>query len=206
MKRLLSVMLLSLGLNMANADNYKVLLVNDASLKYKNGKTVKVGDVFKSAEDIDWQKDKQAIKTFDMTTKKQVMFLGKKYVRKSGSDALTGQKFLSTHAMGDTIQARLAGVFANEYNLLDSVMVDTEMELNEKSFFQATYNYGDAKITKRLSHEKGIVIIDRSIFTIGDQKLEPRDIYLSIDYVNELMVCTPIKYGIDLYIIPEKLE
>ena len=42
MKRLLSVMLLSLGLNMANADNYKVLLVNDASLKYKNGKTVKV--------------------------------------------------------------------------------------------------------------------------------------------------------------------
>ena len=45
-------MLLSLGLNMTYADDFKVLLVNDASLKYKSGKTVKIGDVFKSAEDI----------------------------------------------------------------------------------------------------------------------------------------------------------
>lgn len=206
MKRILSIMLLSLGLNVAYADDFKVLLVNDASLKYKNGKTVKIGDVFKSAEDINWQKDKQAIKAYNMMTKKQVMFLGKKYVRKSGSETMVNQKFLSTHAMGDTIQAKLASVFANEYNLLDSIMVDTEVDLDEKSFFQATYNYGDAKITKRLPREKGIVIIDRSIFTIGNQKLEPRDIYLSIDYVNELMVSTPVKYGIDLYIIPEKLE
>ena len=77
MKRILSIMLLSLGLNMAYADDFKVLLVNDASLKYKNGKTVKVGDVFKSAEDINWQKEKQAVKAYNMTTKKQVMFLGK---------------------------------------------------------------------------------------------------------------------------------
>ena len=71
-------MLLSLELNMAYADDFKVLLVNDASLKYKSGKTVKIGDVFKSAEEINWLKDKQAIKAYNMTTKKQVMFLGKK--------------------------------------------------------------------------------------------------------------------------------
>lgn len=206
MKRILSIMLLSLGLNMAYADDFKVLLVNDASLKYKNGKTVKVGDVFKSAEDINWQKDKQAVKAYNMTTKKQVIFLGMKYVRKTGSKAMINQKFLSTHNPGDTIQAQLASVFADEYILLDSVMVATNVDLNEKRYFLATYEYGDAKITKRLSHEKDMVIIDKSLFKFDDQKLKPRDIRLSIDFVDkqEGRIAIPIK-DIDLFVVPLKL-
>ena len=54
MKRLVLLLLLSLGISYVHAGNFKVLFVNDANLKYTNGKVVKVGDTFKSAEDINW--------------------------------------------------------------------------------------------------------------------------------------------------------
>ena len=97
MERLVLLLLLSLGISYVHAGNFKVLFVNDASLKYTNGKVVKVGDTFKSAEDINWQKDKQAIKVFDLTAKKQMIFLGKEWTRKSGLDALVSSKHLSTN-------------------------------------------------------------------------------------------------------------
>ena len=65
MKKLVLLLLFSIGISYVYAGKFKVLFVNDASLKYTNGKVVKVGDTFKSAEDINWQKDKQAIKVFD---------------------------------------------------------------------------------------------------------------------------------------------
>ena len=77
MKKLVLLLLFSIGISYVYAGKFKVLFVNDASLKYTNGKVVKVGDTFKSAEDINWQKDKQAIKVFDLTAKKQMIFLGK---------------------------------------------------------------------------------------------------------------------------------
>ena len=97
MKKLVLLLLFSIGISYVYAGKFKVLFVNDASLKYTNGKVVKVGDTFKSAEDINWQKDKQAIKVFDLTAKKQMIFLGKEWTRKSGFDALVSQKRLSTN-------------------------------------------------------------------------------------------------------------
>ena len=77
MKRLLLLSCLGMWLSYANADNYKVLFVNDASLTYNNGKAVKVGDTFSDVNAIKWQKDKQAVKVFNLTTKKQMLMLGK---------------------------------------------------------------------------------------------------------------------------------
>ena len=61
MKRYILLLLLSLGIGYAQAGHFKVLFVNDANLKYTNGKIVKVGDTFSDANDIAWQKEKQAV-------------------------------------------------------------------------------------------------------------------------------------------------
>ena len=57
MKKLVLLLLFSIGISYVYAGKFKVLFVNDASLKYTNGKVVKVGDTFKSAEDINWTDD-----------------------------------------------------------------------------------------------------------------------------------------------------
>ena len=60
MKRITILLWLSMCIGQMSADNYKVLKVNDANLKFSNGKTVHVGDVFSDVKDIDWKEDKQA--------------------------------------------------------------------------------------------------------------------------------------------------
>ena len=78
MKRYILLLLLSLGIGYAQAGHFKVLFVNDANLKYTNGKIVKVGDTFSDANDIAWQKEKQAVKAFDTDAKKQILSIGDK--------------------------------------------------------------------------------------------------------------------------------
>ena len=143
MKRLVLFLLLSLGISFVHAGNFKVLFVNDASLKYTNGKVVKVGDTFKSAEDINWQKDKQAIKVFDLTAKKQMIFLGKEWTRKSGLDALVSSKRLSTNeaaGLPEDQQDPFMGIFEDEYLLLDPIEIPVKesIVLGGKSHFEAT--------------------------------------------------------------------
>ena len=77
MKRIAILLWLSMCIGQLSADEYKVLLVNDASLKFTNGKVVRVGDVFTDVKDINWQKEKQAVKAINLTTRKPILFVGK---------------------------------------------------------------------------------------------------------------------------------
>ena len=212
MKRYILLLVLSLGISYATAANFKVLFVNDATLKYTNGKAVKVGDTFKSAEDINWQKDKQAIKAIDMSTKKQLIFLGKEWSRKGGLDALITQKRLSTHdaaGLPEDQQDPFSGIFDDEYLLLDPIEIPVKesIVLNEGNHFEATYDYGDTRLTKPLKQKEHAVILDKSIFEVDGEKLEPRDIVISIDYITaDSPVPTLAKDKIDVIYIPEVLE
>ena len=210
MKRLLPL-LLSLGLNIAQADNFKVLYVNDSNLTYKNGKSVKVGDVFKEANEILWKKEKQAVKVINLATMRQSLLVGKSWVNKSGVDALINNKHLSTHdKSGDaenTIFDKIARMFAEEYDLLDSIIIHSDIELSDKSYFQTSYNYGDTKLTKRLKSSEQNVIIDMSLFNVDGEQLEPRDLTLSIEYINEDTGMTVLaKEGVELSVYPITLD
>ena len=201
MKRLVLFLLLSLGISFVHAGNFKVLFVNDASLKYTNGKVVKVGDTFKSAEDINWQKDKQAIKVFDLTAKKQMIFLGKEWTRKSGLDALVSSKRLSTN--------EAAGLLEDEYLLLDPIEIPVKesIVLDDKSHFEATYDYGDTRLTKPLKQKGHTVILDKSIFAVDGKELDPRDITISIDYISaDSPIPTLAKEKIEVTYIPDVIE
>ena len=142
MKRLILLSCLGMWLSYASADNYKVLFVNDANLTYNNGKAVKVGDTFSDVDAIKWQKDKQAVKVFNLTTKKQMLMLGKQYMRKTGMDALISSKRLSTNDFMDTSDApktiyeKLGSVFDSQYDLLDPIELPADVELNDKCYFR----------------------------------------------------------------------
>ena len=212
MKKLLLLSCLGLWFSHASADNYKVLFINDANLTYNNGKAVKVGDTFKSAEDINWQKDKQAIKVFDLTAKKQMIFLGKEWTRKSGLDALVSSKHLSTNeaaGLPEDQQDPFMGIFEDEYLLLDPIEIPVKesIVLDDKSHFEATYDYGDTRLTKPLKQKGHAVILDKSIFAVDGKELEPRDITISIDYISaDNPIPTLAKEKIEVTYIPDVIE
>lgn len=211
MRKLLLLLSLTLGINQMKADSFKVLFVNDATLKYVNGKNVKVGDIFSDVQDILWEKDKQAIKAINMETKKQTLFVGKSWIKKSGIDAMFHHRHLSTHDELDenaeaTIFDKLARTFEDQYDLLDSVMVETQVELSTKRYFQMTYEYGDTKLTKKLNHSGKNVIIDTSIFNVDEEKLEPRDVMLTIDYINEETGETIFVKDVEISYIPNQID
>jgi hypothetical protein len=211
MRKLLLLLSLTLGINQMKADSFKVLFVNDATLKYVNGKNVKVGDIFSNVQDIQWEKDKQAVKAINMTTKKQTLFVGKSWIKKTGLDALLHHRHLSTHDelnenTEPTLFDKLAKTFEDQYDLLDSVIVETQVDLSAKRYFQITYEYGDTRLTKKLSHSGKNIIIDTSIFNVDEEKLEPRDVMLTIDYINDDTGETIFVKDVEISFIPNQLD
>ena len=86
---------------------------------------------------------------------------------------------------------------------MNSIAIHSDVELSDKSYFQVSYDYGDTKLTKKLKNSGQNVIIDKSLFLIDGEQLEPRDITLSIDYVDENTgFVVFIKDGILLSIYP----
>ncbi len=207
MKKLLIIVVLSLWANLVFADSYKVLYVNDANLTYKDGRKVQKGDVISDASSIKWEKAKQAVKVINQSTKRQALFTGRNYVRPEGADALVYIRHASTQASGNSIHAKLYNTFRGQYELLDSIEVPTDLELSEDCYFTAAYMYGDTKIVNRLNYKDGDVIIDKSIFHVDDKVLEPRDVTLSIEYVNRKENKNVyVRDKIELLVIPETLE
>lgn len=211
MKRITILLWLSMCIGQMSADNYKVLKVNDANLKFSNGKTVHVGDVFSDVKDIDWKEDKQAVRVINLTTKKPMLFVGKEWIKKSGVDVLYNDRQLSTHEGGDgrtepTIYDKLRTIFEDEYNLLDSVEVNTDLDLSGGNHFQVTYKYGDATITKKLAQKDKAVIFDKSLFVIDGKALDPKDVTMSIDYVDGASgLVIFVKDNIKLFVFPDSL-
>lgn len=212
MNRLKSILLLQLLLlTIVQAGNYKVLYLNSHKISI-NGKSVKVGDVFTDKDIIKWTEDRQAMKVIDVETNKRYLFVAKlaNGTEQTPYDILTRNKHLSTHDDGvdtknDILKLKMS--IANEYDLMDSIELPTDLKVDSLHYFVVTYQYGDTKLAKRLKHKDNNIIIDKSIFFVDGEKLEPRDITLSISYVNgnpEMPVY--IKGRIDMKVIPDILE
>ena len=210
MKRILSLLILLTTLLPTEAANYKVLRVNHPQI-YINGKTAKAGDTFNNNAVIRWTKDKQAMQIIDTDSKKRYLMVAKPSEKKelTALEILTRINHLSTHDNGDETEPfdKLEMSIASAYDLYDQITIPTDITVNSTHYFRATYEYGDTHITKRLKHENGCIVIDKSLFHIDNKQLEPRDITLTIDYV----VRAPdnaifIKDNIQITVIPETLE
>ena len=153
------------------------------------------------------------MKVIDMNTKKRYLLTSKPTEKKelTALDIMTRINHLSTHAPGDESMMSdfdiLEYSIAPRYDLLDSIMIPTTLKVNENHYFLGSYKYGDTRISKRLNHKNGSIVIDKTLFHVDAKKLDPRDILLSIEYViknpnNGVM----IKSNIEINVIPENLE
>jgi len=175
-----------------------------------NGKPAKVGDVFDDKAIVRWSKERQAMRVFNLDKKKQILMVAHTVNPKGNSitDILTANKHLSTHSTSSqtppSLLRMLQHTFEKQYDLMDTIKINSPISLSDKKYFQASYYYGDSRITKKLNSNGGEVYIDRSIFNIDGKQLEPRDVEIDIDFVDETdstfaFVCS----GIEIYIVPE---
>ena len=209
MKKLL-LLILFVPIGKVVADDFKVLFVNDKDLKFVNGKNIKIGDIFSDVRDINWEREKQAVKAINMVTKKQTLFVGREWVKKTGINALLHEKHLSTHdkqGEEESFYDKLHNVFDDQYNLLDSIEIDSDIELSDSCYFQVTYDYNDTKQTKNLKNKGNTIVIDKTLFHIEEEQLEPQDIIISIDLVDDRTgIIIFVKDDIELNIYPEELQ
>lgn len=151
----------------------------------------------------------------NIETKERLVWSGRpsKKKRETVMEILTRTGHLSAHGPADSNSMgafdKLENSIFPNYDLLDSIFIPVpeRIEVNEKNFFVASYEYGDTRITKRLGFHEGFMIIDRSLFQIDGKALEPRNVTLTIDY----MMKTPsnaifIKDNIQLTILPLFIE
>lgn len=219
MKKLLVAIVSLICLNSicCDADNtpkvemYRVLAMNNGDILI-NGKKVRVGMVFDDKAKVTWSKEKQAMRVFNMRTKRQ--FLMVSYSLKQNNltayEILTSNRHLSTHESENkktSFFSNLKLLFEDQYSLMDSIMISTDMPFDDNHYLLATYKYGDAQISKKLDYKDGHIIIDRTLFNIEDEHLEPRDIFITIEYKDEERgMMAFVKSDIELLIIPDKLQ
>ena len=187
---------------------YKVLYVNSADVTV-NGKPVKVGDVFDQNAIVRWTKERQAMKVIGLDDHKRYVMVNKPTEQNNISvlDILTHTSHMSTHDNGMGQEAsprdRLEQSIAPHYDLLDSILIPSTLPVNKNCYFLGSYKYGDTRLTKPLRCVSGQIVIDKNLFVVDGEHLEPRDILLTIDYMTEQGLPMFVKDNISLTIIPE---
>lgn len=203
-------------------EGYEVRWFNHSKICI-NGKwtTLKKGKIIKKNALIKWHKDWQAMKVVDTKTKKWYQLLARPKRNKVENiwDIINGILLrigtFSTHDPGQGVLEpvdSLRNTILEEYELLDSITISTSLPVNETQYFEATYEYGDSIIFKKLKCLNGSIIIDKSVFCINDTIIDSQIIPIQIDYINESFEefdprrDTPIKREIVFYIIPFFLQ
>ena len=176
-----------------------------------NGQPAKVGTTFNEKSVIRWSEERQAMKVIEKETNTRYLFVAKLVVSKEETpyEILTRKKHLSTHEGSETANKiqKLKMSLADEYELMDSVELRTELKIDNSHYFLATYEYGDTKLTKKLGNKGQDIIIDKSLFQVDGKNLEPRDITISLSYVDgNPKAPIFVKRYIDVTIIPEKID
>lgn len=194
----------------AVASNYKILFLNSDRILI-NGKPAKIGDVFNDKAVIKWSQERQAIKAINTKTNKRYLFVARLSEGKelTVEQILTRNMHLSTHEDATTTDniIQLKSELEDSYDLLDTIEVSTKLKQDNSHFFLCTYQYGNTKFVKKLKCDKERLVIDKNIFWVDGKKLDPRDIVISISYVNGVPE-TPIfiKKFIEITIIPDNLK
>lgn len=195
------------------ADKYKILYMNYPRLTI-DGKEARVGTTFTDQAVIHWARLRQAIKVINLKTKRQSMLVARDLNEKGLSviDILTKTRHLSTHdRFGNdkplSIYDQLENIFQDSYNLLDSIHIPTSMKMDSTHYFQVEYQYGDTKLIKQLPHEGSNIVLDRTLFNVDGEILEPRDLLLTIVYVDDpSRPSIFVKDNVELFIVPEHIE
>lgn len=185
MKKVIPVLLIMGFVTTVLADNYKILLMNTKTIKI--GTCVyKKGDTFSDDSVIFWEKDKQAIKAQNLTTKEIRLFAELEFKAKGCKtikDYYVKNNHLSSRdpilTLSDMAE-RLKGTFY----LLDTIYIESPMPVDSNRYFYISYNYAGKPKKKVLKIKEDNLIIDRSLFP---RAKDLSDIKLSMLYYYKLI-------------------
>lgn len=173
------------------AARYKILYLNFPKILI-NGKSAKVGDIFNEKATIRWTEERQAMKVIDLDSHRRYLMTAKPAEKKelTAYDILTRNKHLSTHENGvesGSAFDRLEASIEEEYDLLDQIEIKlpTGIVLDNKHYLQVSYEYGDTRLAKKLQVLKNQIIIDKTLFVVDGKRLDPRDVEITIDYIDD---------------------
>ena len=205
-KFLLFQFLFILLTNINVASNYKILFLNSKQI-FVDGRLANVGDIISDRSVVTWSKERQAMKIIDIESNQRYLMVSddKESKKQTVIDVLTRINHLSTHSQdGMSPYDVLEGRIEYHYNLLDSIVIPTDIVVNEYNYFTISYKYGDARITKKMKYTDGNLVIDKSIFDVDNKSLVPRDISIAINYIiKKTSIPIFIKDHVKLTIIPD---
>jgi len=157
-KATITLLLLTMTLTTTLARKYKILYLNSQRITI-DGKPAMVGHTFSEHALIGWTEERQAMKVIDTETNTRYLLVAKMAEgrQQTAYDILTRNKHLSTHDDGLDVKSSISKLrmsIADRYDLMDRIELPTELKADETHYFLATYDYGDTRLTKRLSLER----------------------------------------------------
>ena len=173
MKKVIPVLLIMSFVTTMLADDYKILLMNTKSIKIGT-RIYKKGDTFSDDSVIFWEKDKQALKAQNLTTKEIRLFAEPEFKAKDCKtikDYYIKNNHLSTRDVRWTLHD-MAEDLERTYYLLDTIYIESLMPVDSTRYFYISY-IKDGKTEKKvLKKKEDCLIIDRSLFPRAKDLLE----------------------------------
>lgn len=169
MKKIIPVLFVLGFVSTVLADNYKILLMNTKTIKIGT-RVYKKGDTFSDDSIIFWEKDKQALKAQNLTTKEIRLFAEPEFKAKGCKtikDYYIKNNRLSSRDAGLTLSDMAKGLTGTFY-LLDTIYIESPMPVDSTRYFYISYSNEGRTEKKVLKMEEDQLIIDRSLFPIKE--------------------------------------
>lgn len=165
---------------------YKILFLNTTSVVV-DGRRLHVGDTLLDNQKIHWEQERQAMKVADLQTRRQRVLVADKQMLKghhSLSEMLSATHSLSSRDGRPTNVHQLREALTGQQVLTDTLWQEMTLAVDDTHYFFLSYQYRGETIYKLLPRRSGWFVIDRSIFTIDGESIEPFSTPLRIYYQN----------------------
>ena len=172
MKKMIPVLLVMSFVTTMFADDYKILMMNTKTIRIGT-RIYKKGDTFSGDSVIFWEKDKQALKAQNLTTKEIRLFAEPEFRAigcKTIKEYYVKNNHLSTRSNVLTLEdmkEELAGI--ETFYLLDTIYIKSPMPIDSTRYFYVSYD-NEGKSEKKVLKMKDdiLIVINRSIFPVND--------------------------------------
>lgn len=179
-------MLLSSAL-LSEAVTYKIIFLNTPTVTIGGRKLAK-GDTFDGNLKVTWEKDRQAMKVMDISTKLQKLIVSDKAMKNRWADVdsyISGEKKMSARGGAPANAVELGAILNDTFYFMDAIDIKTAMPTDSQRFFYISYPYNGETINKMVENREGTFVITPEIFTIDGKAIPPFDTTLSVYYVDQ---------------------
>ena len=192
------------------AQDYKITFLNTNSIRIGN-KNLSTGSTFKKTDVIQWQDDMQAMKVFDLKSKKTIAIVAKPFKTESCSsldEYLSKTNHLSTRGVinPNNLKKEDFKVDPNLLYLIDKIDVDASIYFEPSMTETIEYYDGKTKQKKiaNMSSDNKKIIITREMFSSTMQTNKPFNVDI-IEYDSKQNWHYCIYRNLKVILVPKKL-